>query len=140
MLDDLHSGPNEGHRRAGRPDRQRPMADREVPLAPQGGTLTVALHQWLDGELPESAVRKAESSRDIEFWQRLNGELQQRSHLRTPVYLEARIMEALPDHAPTAVVNSWWRRELVLSPAMIFGGAAALVALTALATAALTRF
>jgi hypothetical protein len=116
------------------------MTDREVPLTPQGGSLSLAVHQWLDGELPEAAVRKSESSRDVEFWRRLNGELQQRSHMRTPAYIEARIMDALPSHAPTSMITPWWRREMVLSPAAILGGAAALVALTALATAVLTRF
>lgn len=139
MLDDLHRGPDEGPKRSSRSDGERPMVDREVPLGPQGG-LSTAVHQWLDGELPEAAVRKGEAARDVEFWRRLNGELQERSHLRTPAYLEAQIMAALPDRAPTPLITPWWRREMVLSPAVIFGGAAALVALTALATAVLSRF
>ncbi|HYD51637.1 MAG TPA: hypothetical protein VEA99_03375 [Gemmatimonadaceae bacterium] len=139
MLDDLHRGPDEGPKRTGRSNGERPLADREVPLGPQSGGLPLAVHQWLDGELPEAAVRKGESARDVEFWRRLNGELQQRSHLRTPAYLEAQIMSALPDRAPTSMITPWWRREMVLTPATIFGGAAALVALTALATAVLTR-
>lgn len=138
MLDDLHRGPDEGPKRAGRSNGDRPMADREVPLAPQGGTLSAAVHQWLDGELPEAAARRAGASRDIDFWRRVNQELQPRSHMRTPAYLEAQIMQALPDRAPTAVIDPWWRREMVLTPAAVLGGAAALVALTALATAILT--
>jgi anti-sigma factor RsiW len=139
MLDDLHRGPDEGPKRTGRSNGERPLADREVPLGPQGGGLSSALHAWLDGELPEAAIRKTESSRDVEFWRRMNGELQQRSHMRTPAYLEAQIMGALPDRAPAQMITPWWRREMVLSPATIFGAAAALVALTALATAVLTQ-
>ena len=139
MLDDLHRGPDEGPKRAGRSNGERPMADREVPLGPQGGGLALAVQQWLDGELPEAAVRKGETARDVEFWRRLNGELQARSHLRTPPHLEAQIMAALPDRAPTQRITPWWRREMVLSPATVVGGAAALVALTALATAMLTQ-
>ena len=140
MLDDLHRGPEGGHRRAGaRENGSKPLADREVPLVRQAGTMSPAMHAWLDGDLPEAAVRKAEASRDIEFWQRLTSELDERRHMRTPAFLEAQIMNALPSGTPVAI-TPWWRRELVLSPVALLGGATALVALTAAATAAVTKF
>ena len=140
MFDDLHRGPDEGPKRPGhRPNGDRPVADREVPLVRQSGAFSATMHQWLDGELPEAAARRADSGSDVEFWRRMNGELAERRHMRTPAYLEAQIMSALPDRAP-GVITPWWRREMVLSPVAIVGGAAALVALTAVATAVLTRF
>lgn len=139
MLDDLHRGPDEGHKRAGARDNgSKPLADREVPLVRQAGTMSPAMQAWLDGDLPEAAVRKAEAPRDVELWRRITSELDDRRHLRTPAYLEAQIMSALPNGTP-AVITPWWRREMVLSPVALLGGATVLVALTAAATAVVTK-
>ena len=69
MVDDLRSddglGGFDGHRdrRARRSEKERPLADREVPLGHQeheARVLSPAVHAWLDGELPEASVRKGE--------------------------------------------------------------------------------
>ena len=142
MFDDLRSddGLNlDGRKRERRGDSERPLADREVPLAPPSSppasrVLSPAIHAWLDGELPEAAVRKGETQRDVEFWKQLMDAAEERRHLRTPVHLEQRIMAALP-HSVPQVITPWWRREFVVTPSTALGVAAALVALSAALTA-----
>ena len=138
MLDDIHSQdglPLEGRKRAGRPEADRPLADREVPLpASTSRTLSPAVHAWLDGELPEAAVRDVEGQRDVEFWKRLAAETDRRRHVSAPVSLEQRIMAALPQTAPQ-VITPWYRREFVVSPAVAIGIGAALVLLASAVTA-----
>jgi hypothetical protein len=110
----------------------RPVADREVPLGhqePDTRVLSPAVHAWLDGEVPEAAARKA-SGRDVELWKNINAEVDQRRHMRTPTYLEARIMDKLPQSAPR--LNSpWWRREFVVTPFAAVSAAAALMIIAA---------
>jgi hypothetical protein len=140
MLDDIRSddGLNlDGQRRVRRLDGERPLTDREVPLGQQGERrISAAVQAWLDGELPEAAVRKGDTARDVEFWNRLNGEAERRRHMRTPTHLSARIMAAIPQSVPQ-VITPWYRREFVLTPraALISGGA--IVGITAAATAAI---
>ena len=142
MVDDLRSDDGLGglespQHRPARPERERPLADREVPLGHQeqdSRVLAPAVHAWLDGELPEASVRKGDTARDVEFWKQINVDVDRRRRMHTPTYLEARIMEALPQTAPQ-VITPWWRREFVLTPAMAFGAAAALVVVAAAATA-----
>jgi hypothetical protein len=116
----------------------RPLSDREVPLGHQEQetrVLAAAVHAWLDGELPEATVRKGETARDIEFWTQINGAIEGRRHMRTPTYLESRIMEALPLTAPT-LITPWYRREFVVTPMAAVGAAATLVVVGAAVTAA----
>ena len=115
--------------------RPRPMADREVPLDRHGG-LSAAVHAWLDGELPETAVRKGDTAKDVEFWQMIAQETSQMRRMRTPAHVEAMIMDALPQTAPQ-VVSPWYRREFVMTPGTAATSALILVALTALVTALL---
>jgi len=148
MVDDLRSddglGGFDGHRErvTRRSEKERPLADREVPLGQQeqdARVLAPALHAWLDGELPEASVRKGETGRDVEFWKQINGEVDRRRHMRTPAYLEAQIMNALPQTAP-ALITPWWRREFVVSPMAAVGTAAALIVVAAAVTAAVMAF
>jgi hypothetical protein len=148
MVDDLRSddgqGGFDGHRErvTRRSNSERPLADREVPLGqqePETRVLSPVVHAWLDGELPEASVRKGSTSRDVEFWKQVNGEVDRRRRMQTPRYLEARIMEALPQTAP-AVITPWWRREFVVTPAMAVGTATALVVVGAAVTAAVIAF
>jgi hypothetical protein len=140
MFDDMRSddGLNlDGRKRERRGDKERPLADREVPLGtsgPAARVLSPAIHAWLDGELPEAAVRKGDLQRDVEFWKQLTAAAEQRRHLRTPAHLEQRIMAALPHSAPQ-LITPWWRREFVVTPSVALGVAAALIALSAAVTA-----
>src|SRR5881628_2273024 len=103
MVDDLRSDDGLGgldgqhHRPARRSEKERPLADREVPLGHQEQDVRVlspAVHAWLDGELPEASVRKGDTARDVEFWKHINVEVETRRHMRTPVYVETQIMNA----------------------------------------------
>lgn len=139
MFDDLHNSdevrsPETGRRPAPRTgDAARPMSDREVPLGPRDG-MPSALHAWLDGELPEAAVRKGEMARDAEMWRRINYEASQLRHLRTPAGLADSVMAALPQTAPQ-VITPWYQREFVMTPAAVLSGGVVLVAVAATATA-----
>jgi hypothetical protein len=132
--------PSDGHSDGRKRERQvpRPMADREVPIGPPSTTIPPAVHAWLDGETPERNARDGEWSRDVEFWKRLDDDLASRRRMRTPAGLQARIMEAIPQHPPV-VITPWWRREFVLTPSGALFAAAALMAGTAAVTSLLLR-
>ena len=69
--------------RAGaRSEIERPLTDREVPLVQPdtGRQLSPAVHAWLDGELPEAAVRHGDTQRDVEFWKRMAQVTETRRH------------------------------------------------------------
>jgi len=145
MVDDLRSDDGlsglDGHRhRVTRSSEQeRPLADREVPLGHQESesrVLSPLVHAWLDGELPEASVRKGDTARDVEFWKQINVEVETRRHMRTPVYVETQIMNALPTTAPVAI-SPWWRREFVVRPTRALALAAVLVVAAAAVTATL---
>jgi hypothetical protein len=138
MLDDLHSdGQNHGRKRTPEP-KQRPLADREVPLGPPSTALAESVHAWLDGEIPETSVRRGESARDVEFWKRLDGDLAKRRRMRTPAHLQAQIMNALPMTRPQ-IITPWWQREYVVTPSSALVAAATLMAAAAAATALAMR-
>jgi hypothetical protein len=147
MFDDIHSencrnlDGRKGDRRSERAaerrsDAERPLADREVPLAQRetGRLLSPAIHAWLDGELPEAAVRRGDTQGDVEFWKRMAQVTDARRHLSTPAHVQQRIMDALP-HTVPQLITPWWRREFVITPAAALGAAGALIALTAALTA-----
>ncbi|HUF28605.1 MAG TPA: hypothetical protein VMM18_16620 [Gemmatimonadaceae bacterium] len=139
MLDNLnaHGDGAEGSReRAHRTPETRPMADREVPLRRR--TTPAAVHAWLDGELPETAVRRGEHARDVELWKQITREAESRRAVRTPAHVQAAIMSAIPQTAPQAI-SPWYRREFVISPLAALGAAMGLVALAAMVTAAILR-
>jgi hypothetical protein len=135
MFDDLHSDAL-GESRKRPLDPKRPLADREVPLGPPSTTLAAAVHAWLDGETPERDARRGDSARDVDFWNRLNEDLESRRHMRTPAGVQARIMDAIPQHAPQ-LITPWWRREFVVTPSAALIAAATLVVVAAATTAAI---
>jgi hypothetical protein len=137
MRDDLNAqGGRDGREPARKaPDTER-LTDREVPLGQS--QISAAVHAWLDGELPESAVRGAESKRELEFWQRINAETAVRREVKTPPHVQAQIMAALPQTAPSAL-SPWWRREFVVTPSVAIATAASLVALGAAASAVVIK-
>ena len=140
MLDDMNtqgnrsSGGDKSQQRAGA--ERQPLTDREVPLG-QSRT-SAAIHAWLDGEVPESAVRTAETARDVDFWRKVTEETERRRAMRTPAHLEAQIMAALPTvmaDGPT----TWWRKDVTMTPATAAVAAASLLAVGAAATVAVLR-
>jgi hypothetical protein len=115
----------------------RPVVEREVPLGQQAEhALASSVHAWLDGELPEAAVRKGETAHDVEFWRGLSQQMERTRRTRTPAHIEAQIMAALPHHAP-ALITPWYQREFVITPVAAVSTSAAIVAITALATVVL---
>ena len=139
MMDNLNThddGAERASERAHRAPESRPLADREVPLGRR--TTPPAVHAWLDGELPESAVRRGEYVRDVEFWSEITRQASARREVRTPTHVQAAIMAALPQTAP-ALVSPWYRREFLISPLAALGAAVGLLALAAMVTAAILR-
>ena len=134
MHDNLNPGSprdsRDGHKSAPKLQRDhevRPVVEREVPLGQHADhALAASVHAWLDGELPEAAVRKGETMKDVEFWRSLNDQMDRTRRMRTPEYVEAQIMAALPHHAPS-VITPWYRREFVITPMAAVGIGAALV-------------
>ena len=107
------AGQNLEHRDAAgdRPQADRPLADREVPLP---GSMTaadgaaVAINQWLDGEVTEADARRADS-KQVELWNRIASETERRKRMVTPAYVAANIMAALPEkriEAQTTTANT----------------------------------
>ncbi len=147
MVDDLRSDgemrdPPERYRRPESKAQDHPLTDREVPLPQDLGSetrvLSPAIHAWLDGELPEASVRRGDMGRDVDFWRQIGVEAERRRHLRMPMDLEQRIMEALP-HSVPALITPWWRREFVVTPGAAVAIGAGLVTATAAVTAMLMR-
>ena len=97
------------------------------------------IHAWLDGELPESAVRTAEFARDVDFWRKVTEETERRRATKTPAYLEAQIMAALPTETTADGVQTWWAREVTMTPTTAAVAAASLLAVGAAATVAVLR-
>lgn len=101
----------------------RPPADREVPI--EGHTVTT-INAWLDGDVPESAVRRADTARDVDFWLRIEKEVEVRRDMKTPAHVFQQIMESLPEATPRTTV--WYERPLTVSPMVAITAAAAAVA------------
>lgn len=140
MLDDMNTQGNrsssgdKSQQRAGA--ERQPLTDREVPLG-QSRT-SAAIHAWLDGEVPESAVRTAETARDVDFWRKVTEETERRRAMRTPANLEAQIMAALPMETADGP-TTWWRKDVTMTPATAAVAAASLLAAGAVATVAVLR-
>jgi hypothetical protein len=146
MFDELNPGPGsprdgrdgqkDGPAR-GRRDRDqevRPVVEREVPLGQhEDRVLAPAVHAWLDGELPEAAVRKGNTARDVEFWRNVTQQMERARHMRTPEHVEAQIMAALPHHPPQ-LITPWYEREFVITPFAALAVTTAIVTLTVAAT------
>jgi hypothetical protein len=82
-----------------RPIADRPLADREVPLpgmAAADDPAMVAIHQWLDGELPEAEARRMDT-KQVDLWNRIASDTDARRRMVTPAYVAANIMAALPE-------------------------------------------
>ena len=148
MLDDLNpgTGPRRDGDSTGKKDKNpkqrdrerevRSVVEREMPFEQTERVLASSVHAWLDGELPEAAVRKGDTARDVDFWRSLNDQMDRARRMRTPEHVEANIMAALPHHAPQ-VITAWYEREFVITPFTAVAVAAGLVAATAAVTVAL---
>lgn len=139
MFDDLN--PRAGRDGMGRTPGQQPprdtdaLTDREVPL--DNSRLSSAMHAWLDGDVDATALRASDATdKQVELWKRIGTEATVRRQVKTPVYVQQRIMAALPNIAPAPALP-WWRRTMQMSPVAIATAAAGLVAAGAAIGAAL---
>ena len=114
-----------GRERGDRGSEQQPLADREVPI---GFAVTpVGVHEWLHGDASEADIRRSDSVRHLEFWNRLNAEAAVRREVRTPPHVQAQIMAAIAPQRAT-VVEPWFHRSLAVKPIVAIAAAAGLVA------------
>jgi hypothetical protein len=150
MFDELNAGSpgsprdgrdgRDGHKdsparsRRDRDQEIRPVVEREVPLGQhKDRVLAASVHAWLDGELPEAAVRNGDTARDVEFWHSVAEQMDRARRLRTPDHVEAQIMAALPHHRPQ-LITPWYEREFVITPFAALAVTTAIVTLTVAAT------
>jgi hypothetical protein len=148
MHDDLNAPTPEsrenntdGHRPSRDASREpvRRVSDREVPIGNTGGTRTQELvHAWLDGEVAESDVVGADAARQVEFWKRVDQDLESRRYMQTPAYVTQKIMDALPATTP-ATAQPWWSRPIAMSPIAVAAAATSLLALGAAIGASIRR-
>ena len=139
MRDNLHSSDGRSENGRERADRQReaaPLSDREVPLDRR--RTPAAVHAWLDGELDVAEVRRGDTKRDVEFWTRIAEQSETRRQMRTPEYLTAQIMQALPQGAPRTEAR-WWQRRVELSPMILAAVGASVLALGVVVGSQLAR-
>jgi hypothetical protein len=126
-------GARDGRESDRAPERapEQPMADREVPI---GFAVTPAgVHEWLDGELTEAEIRRADTARHVEFWNRLNSDVEVRRQMKTPAHVSAQIMAAIaPTQVAAPATESWMSRGVTLSPMVAVAAAAGLLAAGAL--------
>ena len=126
-------GARDGRESDRAPERapEQPMADREVPI---GFAVTPAgVHEWLDGELTEAEIRRADTARHVEFWNRLNSDVEVRRQMKTPAHVSAQIMAAIaPTQVAAPATESWVSRGITLSPMVAIAAAAGLLAAGAL--------
>jgi hypothetical protein len=121
---DPQGAPEPGGRDRADRGPEQPIADREVPI---GFAVTPpGVHEWLDGDLPETEVRRADSARHVEFWNRLNAEASARRQMVTPAHVPAQIMAAITP-AKATVAEPWFLRPMAITPLMAIAAAAGLV-------------
>ncbi len=102
---DRHEAPDDRNLGQDLPQRDaapvvdRAVADREVPLpgtaAAEDGPALV-IHQWLDGETSEAEARRADA-KQVDLWNMISAETEQRRRMTTPAYVAANIMAAIPE-------------------------------------------
>lgn len=124
MLDDLNSRPGAGDLSG--EQAWVPGGDREVPLSAKA---QATLHRWLDGEATEAEAVVADA-KHTELWRRVNAETARRRQMKTPPYVETRIMQSLPTGVPR--VQPAVKRGVELSRGAALAIGAGLLALGAL--------
>jgi len=135
-LDPQESGNRSGREKSREAPRSRPAPDREVPLTNR--RTPAAVQAWLDGDLPEAAVRDGDMEQHVDFWKHVERETRARRHMRTPVHVYQQIMDALPQTTPR-VITPWWRRPLEVTPSTALAVTAGLLAAGMLLGAAVLR-
>jgi hypothetical protein len=128
--------PEAGQSHPARARESGKLADREVPI--ELTRTPDLIHAWLDGELPEAGVRGAEAVRHVEFWKRLDRDLEVRRHVQAPLDMTERIMAALPATVPQ-VTAPWWSRSVEVTPVTVAAAAAGLLTIGAAIGATIKR-
>lgn len=128
LYDDMNERPEANGPAPQRDRASTPPTEREVEVPIARRTTPASVHAWLDGDLPETAVRFGDTARDVEFWNRLNRDINVRRQMQTPAHVFDRIMESLPEAAPSHA-TPWWRKPFGLSPVMVAAIGAGMLAL-----------
>ena len=112
----------------------------ETPEAPQPEKkihrktppATPAVQAWLDGDQPREGLATADEQETAELWARINNEAESLRKRHTPIHVQSRIMNSLPD---VPVVN-----EPLSEPTKITPAVAAMAAIGILVVGALIGF
>jgi hypothetical protein len=66
--------------------------EREIPVVPA----PPPVHRWLDGEsVQDKDLTQPEAEKHVKFWAKVNNETERRHRMKTPIGLDAIIMEKL---------------------------------------------
>ncbi len=71
-----------------------PRAHRKTPPA------TPAVQAWLDGDQPREGLATADEQETAELWARINTEAETLRKRHTPIHVQSRILNSLPDTPP----------------------------------------
>ena len=132
MFDDLnpHARRDGIDRTPGQQSPRDARTDREVPLD-STARMSTAMHAWLDGEAGESSLSLSDATaKQVELWKQIGTEATARRQMKTPAYVQDRIMAALPEIAPAQATRAlpWYRRTASVNPVAIAAAAAGLIA------------
>ena len=58
---------------------------------------TPAVQAWLDGEQPREGLATADEQETAELWARINSEAENLRKRHTPIHVQSRILNSLPD-------------------------------------------
>ena len=58
---------------------------------------TPAVQAWLDGEQPREGLATADDQETAELWARINSEAENLRKRHTPIHVQSRILNSLPD-------------------------------------------
>lgn len=74
------------------PPAEKPRHRKTPPATP-------AVQAWLDGEVARDGLASADEQETAEFWSRINSEAEQLRQRKTPVHVQQRILNSIPDEA-----------------------------------------
>ena len=90
---------------------------------------TPAVQAWLDGEQPREGLATADEQETAELWARINSEAENLRKRHTPIHVQSRILNSLPD---MQAIKDPEPRPAGIKPSVAAIGAVAILAVGAL--------
>lgn len=101
---------------------EKPKHRRTPPATP-------AVQAWLDGEVPREGLATPDEQETAEFWSRINSEADQLRRRSTPIHVQQKILNSIPDEPAGSATPSrpTWTSITMSVPAAILVVAALFV-------------